>query len=464
VTTSTPTAAIPVQLLPEEESLAEHGALTEEWPATEPISVVTERPPWRHTFIALSVPNFRIWTSGNLVAMTATWMQKIAQDWLVLELTGSATKVGITVALQFAPMLFFGLLGGVIVDRFSKRRLMMITQATFAILSLGLAALTLSGMVTAYIVWGIAFLTGLVTVIDNPARQVIVTELVGQKNLRNAISINSSVFQLGGMIGPAIAGVLLLAVGAGWAFMVNGLACALVVGMLAMLRTSQMNRTTPSPRQRGQLKAGLAYAVGKPTIIWPVFLIAVFAIFGLTMPVLLASYADNVFHVGAGGYGLFNSMIAVGALTGALLSTRRANIRLRTVVIGVGVTGVLQAFAGTMPAIVAFATVLIAVGMSSLLMQTASNSLVQMSSNIAVRGRVMSLYVLVLLGGQAIGGPLMGWIVSTFGVHVGMLVSGGMPALAAVFAGAMLARRGHLTLHVRVRHHVPLPSIEHRLV
>ncbi len=204
--------------------------------------------------------------------------------------------------------------------------------------------------------------------------------------------------------------------------------------------------------------------MGKPTIIWPVFLVAVFAIFGLTMPVLLASYADNVFHVGAGGYGLFNSMIAVGALTGALLSTRRANIRLRTVVIGVGVTGILQAFAGTMHAIVAFATVLIAVGMSSLLMQTASNSLVQMSSNIAVRGRVMSLYVLVLLGGQAIGGPLMGWIVSTFGVHVGMLVSGGMPALAAVFAGAMLARRGHLTLHVRVRHHVPLPSIEHRLV
>ncbi|RKR74360.1 MFS transporter [Frondihabitans australicus] len=454
MTTSTPTTATIPVIYPD----------SQEYPATEPISVVAERPPWRHTFIALSVPNFRIWTSGNLVAMTATWMQKIAQDWLVLELTGSATKVGITVALQFAPMLMFGLFGGVIVDRFSKRTLMMITQSCFALLSLGLAVLTLTGDVTAYMVWGIAFLTGLVTVIDNPARQVIVTELVGQKNLRNAISINSSVFQLGGMIGPAIAGALLLAVGAGWAFLVNGLACALVVFMLTRLRTSQMTRQAPSPREPGQLRAGLRYAWAKPTIIWPVFLIAVFAVFGLTMPVILASYADTVFKVGAGGYGLFNSMIAVGALTGALLSTRRANIRLRTVVIGVGLTGVLQAFASFMPSVAPFATVLIAVGMSSLLMQTASNSLVQMSSNIAVRGRVMSLYVLVLLGGQAVGGPLMGWLVSTFGVHFGMLVSGGMPALAAAFAGVMLARRGHLTVHLRMRHHVPLPTIEHRLV
>ncbi|WP_369824098.1 MFS transporter [Frondihabitans sp. PAMC 28766] len=427
------------------------------------MSVVSERPPWRHTFIALAVPNFRIWTSGNLIAMTATWMQKIAQDWLVLELTGSATQVGITVACQFAPMLIFGLLGGVIVDRFSKRKLMMITQSLFAILSLGLAVLTLTGNVEAWMVWGIAFVTGLVTVIDNPARQVIVTELVGQKNLRNAISINSSVFQLGGMIGPAIAGALLLAVGAGWAFVVNGLACLLVVFMLTRLNKATMTRNPPSPREKGQLKAGLRYATGKPTIIWPVFLVAVFAVFGLTMPVLLASYADHVFKVGAAGYGLFNSMIAVGALTGALLSTRRANIRLRTVVIGVGITGILQATTGLMPGIAPFALLLITVGMSSLLFQTASNSLVQMSSNLAVRGRVMSLYVLVLLGGQAIGGPLMGWIVSTFGVHTGMLVSGGMPALAALFAGVVLARRGQLTLHVRMLHHVPLPHIEHRV-
>ncbi|AWB87612.1 MFS transporter [Mycetocola zhujimingii] len=432
------------------------------YPPTEPLSAQTGRLPWRKTFIALSVPNFRLWTIGNLLAMTAGWTQRIAQDWLVLELTGSATAVGITVAMQFAPMLLFGLFGGVIVDRYSKRMLMVITQALFAVLSLGLAALALTGTVEAWHVFAIAFATGLVTVIDNPARQVIVTELVGQRNLRNAISINSSVFQLAGMIGPAIAGVLLLTVGAGPAFAINGVACLVVIGMLGMLRTDQMTRLAPSPRAKGQLREGLRYAKSKPTIVYPVILIAVFAVFGLTMPVLLASYADDVFDVGPGGYGLFNSMVAVGALVGALLSTRRASIRLRTIVVCVGATGLLQLTAGLMPSIALFSICLVTVGVASLLFLTASNSLVQMSSNIGIRGRVMSLYVLVLLGGQAIGGPLMGVIVEQFGAHTGMVVSGGVPALAAAIVAVVLARRGQLRLEVRLRRFVPWVSISPR--
>ncbi|WP_423923937.1 MFS transporter [Frigoribacterium sp. 2-23] len=431
-------------------------------PVTEPLPIATSKPPWRHTFIALSVPNFRLWTAGNMIAMTAGWMQRIAQDWLVLELTGSATAVGITVAMQFAPMLFFGLLGGVVVDRYSKRMLMTITQSLFALLSIGLAVLTLTGGVQAWHVFAIAFATGLVTVIDNPARQVIVSELVGQQHLRNAISVNSSVFQLGGMIGPAISGVLLLAVGAGWAFAVNGVACVLVVVMLSLLRTSQMTRVAPSPGAKGQLRAGLAYAASKPTIVVPVVLVAVYAVFGLTMPVLLATFASTVYDVGPGGYGLFNSMIAIGALTGALLSTRRATIRLRTIVIGVLVTGLLQAAAGSMTSIVPFAVLLVTVGLASLLFLTAANSLVQLSSNIAIRGRVMSLYILVLLGGQAVGGPLMGWIVETLGAHVGMIVSGGVPALVAIGMAVALARRGQLTLHVGVRSRLPRLQIAHR--
>ncbi|MFU8946471.1 MFS transporter [Mycetocola zhadangensis] len=432
------------------------------FPPTEPLSLQTGRLPWRKTFIALSVPNFRLWTIGNLLAMTAGWTQRIAQDWLVLELTGSATAVGITVAMQFAPMLFFGLFGGVIVDRYSKRMLMVITQALFATLSIGLAALTLLQVVEAWHVFAIAFATGLVTVIDNPARQVIVTELVGQRNLRNAISINSSVFQLAGMIGPAIAGVLLLGVGAGPAFVLNGVACLIVIGMLGLLRSDQMSRVAPSPRAKGQLREGLRYAVSKPTIIYPVILIAVFAVFGLTMPVLLASYADDVFDVGPGGYGLFNSMVAVGALTGALLSTRRASIRLRTIVICVGATGLLQAAAGLMPSIALFAACLVTVGVASLLFLTASNSLVQMSSNISIRGRVMSLYVLVLLGGQAIGGPLMGVLIEQFGAHTGMVVSGGVPALAAAIVALVLARRGQLRLQVQRGRFGPMVSIAPR--
>jgi MFS family permease len=432
------------------------------FPPTEPLSLQTGRLPWRKTFIALGVPNFRIWTIGNLLAMTGGWTQRIAQDWLVLELTGSATAVGITVAMQFAPMLFFGLLGGVLVDRHSKRMLLLITQAFFAVLSIGLAVLTLTGVVEAWHVFAIAFATGLVTVVDNPARQVIVSELVGQRNLRNAISINSSVFQLAGMIGPAIAGVLLLTVGAGPAFVLNGVACLLVIVMLWMLRTAQMTRVPPSPRAKGQLREGLHYAVAKPTILYPVILIAVFSVFGLTMPVLLASYAADVFAVGPGGYGLFNSMVAVGALAGALLSTRRSSIRLRTIVIGVGLTGVLQAVAGLMPTIALFSACLVAVGLTCLLFLTASNSLIQMSSNIAIRGRVMSLYVLVLLGGQAIGGPLMGVLIEQFGAHAGMVVSGGVPALAAAVVGVVLARRGQLRLQMRLNRFVPWVSIEPR--
>ncbi|MET4637309.1 MFS transporter [Mycetocola sp. 2940] len=432
------------------------------FPPTEPVSQQTGPLPWRKTFMALDVPNFRIWTVGNLLAMTGGWTQRIAQDWLVLELTGSATAVGITVAMQFAPMLFFGLFGGVIVDRYSKRMLLLVTQALFAVLAFGLAVLTLLGVVEAWHVFAIAFATGLVTVVDNPARQVIVSELVGQRKLRNAISINSSVFQLSGMIGPAIAGVLLLTVGAGPAFVLNGIACLLVMVMLGMLRTGQMTRLTPAPRAKGQLREGLRYAVAKPTILYPVILIAFFSVFGLTMPVILASYAADVFAVGPGGYGLFNSMLAVGALVGALLSTRRTSIRLRTIVIGVGLTGLLQATAGLMPTIALFTASLVAVGLACLLFLTACNSLIQMSSNIAIRGRVMSLYVLVLLGGQAIGGPLMGLIIEQFGAHAGMVISGGVPALAAVVVGAVLARRGQLRLQVRANRFLPSVSIAPR--
>jgi MFS family permease len=386
-------------------------------------------------------------------------MQRIAQDWLVLQLTGSVAQVGITVACQFAPMLLFGLLGGVLVDRFSKRALMMITQGSFAVLSALLAVLTLTGVVQAWHIWAIAFLVGMVTVIDNPARQVFVTEIVGHEHLRNAISVNSSVFQLGGMIGPALSGALLVAVGAGWSFGVNAIACVAVVVTLGFLKVSELHRTPPAPRGKGQLVEGLRYAVRKPTIIVPVILVAFFSVFALTMPVLLSAFASKVYDVGAGGYGVFNSAVAIGALVGALLSTRRATVRLRTIVGGVFWTGILLVVSGSIPAIAPFTVALVAVGMSQLLFQTASNSLVQLSSNVAIRGRVMSLYVLVLLGGQAIGGPLMGQIVDHFGAHVGMVVAGGVPAAAAAVVGLVLARRGGLHLAVRMRHHMPVPSI-----
>jgi len=336
---------------------------------------------------------------------------------------------------------------------------MMITQGAFALLSALLAVLTLAGVVQAWHIWLIAFVVGMVTVIDNPARQVFVTEIVGHKHLRNAISVNSSVFQLGGMIGPALSGALLVAVGAGWSFGVNAIACVAVVVTLGFLRVSELHRTPAAPAGKGQLREGLRYAVSKPTIIVPVILVAFFSVFALTMPVLLSAFASQVYDVGAAGYGLFNSAVAVGALVGALLSTRRAVVRLRTIVGGVFWTGILLVVSGSIPVIAPFTVMLVAVGMSQLLFQTASNSMVQLSSNTAIRGRVMSLYILVLLGGQAIGGPLMGQVVDHFGAHVGMMVAGGVPAAAAAVIGVVLARRGGFHLAVRMRHHMPLPAI-----
>jgi MFS family permease len=433
------------------------------FPPTEPMPVVTRRAPWSDTLSSLRVPNFRLFTTSNVLAMSGSWMQRIAQDWLVLELSGSVTAVGITVALQFAPMLMFGLYGGLIVDRYSKRMLLMLTQGTVAVLSAVLAVLAITGVVEVWHVFVIAFLVGMVTVIDNPTRQVFVNELVGPRNLRNAISVNSSVFQLGGLIGPAVAGVLLVAVGAGWAFAINAATCLVTIVTLSQLKTSKLIRTPPMPRSKGQMKQGLAYVVRKPAIFWSIVMVAILSVFALAMPVILSAYATDVYAVGAAGYGLFNTLVAGGALVGAIASTRRKGVRLRTVVVAGIAWGVLQATAGLMPSELSFGILLVALGVANLLFITAANSLVQMSSNIGIRGRVMSLYVLVLLGGQAIGGPLMGWIVEHYGPQTGMAISGIVPAIAASLIGIHLARRGQLTLRVTLQRHGPLVSIVRRI-
>lgn len=422
--------------------------------STAPIPVLERRPPWRHTLIALSVPNYRLFAFSHLVAMTAIWIQRIAQDWLVLQLSGNVAAVGITVAMQFAPMLLFGMLGGLIVDRFPKRTLLLVTQSVSAVLSAGLAALALTGSIEVWHIYVIALASGFVTVVDNPARQVFVSEVVGHRHLSNAISLNASIFQLGGLVGPAISGALLLSVGAGWSFAINAGACLVVVAILLTLRTADLLPSPAVSRAKGQLREALAYVMAKPEILWTLVMVGFLAVFAFTMPVLLAAFADDVFKTGAGGYGLYNSVLAGGALVGAIASTRRASLHLRTVLVAAGLFALLQAVGGLMPGEFAFCLALFAIGVLNLLFITGANALVQLSSNPSIRGRVMSLYVLLLLGGQAIGGPVMGWIVDSYGAHVGMIVSGSVPALAAVVIGVLLrrsrnARRRALDLSAR---------------
>ncbi len=415
---------------------------------TQPIAVVHEKLPWRHTFISLSVPNFRIFAIGHFIAVIALWMQRIAQDWLVLELSGSVTAVGITVALQFLPSLLLGPWGGMIADRFPKRKILMLCQSVAAGLAATLAVLSLTGAIEVWHVYGIALILGLVTVLDQPARQVFVNELVGPKYLRNAISVNSTTFQLGGLIGPALAGILLTAVGAGWAFAANAAACCSTVAMLLILRKDRLIISAPTPKSKGMLKAGLHYALSKPTIYWPWLMAGFIAVFAMSLPVLLAAFADHVYDIGAGGYGFLNSMVAVGALVGAVASTRRRQLRLRSVIVPAGMYGVLLCLSAFAPSIVWFSIAMVFSGFWCLMFLTASNQMVQTSSNMSIRGRVMSLYLVVLIGGQAIGGPMMGWIAEHLSPQTALLVAGAVPAAAALTVGIILARKGSLLLRV----------------
>ena len=418
---------------------------------TQPIAVIAEHLPWRHTFISLKVRNFRIFAISHFIAVIALWMQRTAQDWLVLQLSGSVTAVGVTVALQFLPSLVLGPWGGMMADRFPKRKILMLCQAVAACLAAVLAVLALTQRIEVLQVYAIALVLGLVTVLDQPARQVFVNELVGPAYLRNAISVNSTIFQLGGLIGPALSGLLLTSVGAGWAFAANALACCTTVAMLLILRKDELHTSTPAPKRKGMLREGLDYALSKPTIYWPWLMAGFVALFAMSLPVLLAAFAAQVYDVGAGGYGLLNALVALGALMGAVTSARRRELRLRSVVLAAGMYGLMLCLAALAPSMPWFGAALLLSGFWCLMFLTAANQLVQISSNLAIRGRVMSLYIMVLIGGQAIGGPMMGWMAEHVDPNAALLISGGVPALAAATVAVVLSRRGQLMLKVDVK-------------
>lgn len=416
-----------------------------------PIAVAMQRPAWRDTFSALRMHNYRLYVVAQFISNTAGWMQRIATDWLVLELTGSVALVGLTVAIQFLPTLLFGAWGGVIADRFPKRTVLLITQGLVGLFSLVLAVLAITGTATLLTVYLLVAAIGIAQVFDNPARSVFVTEMVGPRHLRNAISVNASIFHLGALLGPAISGVLIVIIGSGWAISVNAFAAAIGIGLLLAMRTNELLIAPRTPSAKGQIREAGRYILGKPALFWTMVMVAFISLFGMPMPALLAGIADQVYHTGAQGYGLYNSLAAVGALTGALLSTRRSSLRLRTIVLGTMLYGVLLALTGAAPFYPLFLVLLVSVGLSRLLTTTAAETMVQFSSNLAIRGRVMSFWVIVIVGGQALGGPLMGWIAEAIGPANALIVAGAAPAIAALAIALVLARTGKLTVVVRPR-------------
>lgn len=403
------------------------------------------------TFAALRERNYRLYFSGSVISNIGTWMQRIAQDWLVLELTNSPFAVGITMALQFLPLMLLGLYGGVAADRYSKRILLIWTQTVMGLLAGILAVVTLAGSVSVWHVYAVAFGTGLVTVIDNPARQVFVNEMVPTGLVRNAVSLNSGSFQLARLIGPAVAGVLIAAVGSGWAFAINSVSFAATIGALAAMNPALLQKIPRAPRQPGQIREGLRYVRARPHLAWLIVLVFFIGTFGFNFAIILSAYAKITFHSTADLYGYLNTALAVGSLAGALAAARRATVRLGFLFTVSALFATSMIVLGLIGWVPLFMILLVPSGALAIGFNAMANATVQLGTDPEVRGRVMSLFMLVLAGGTPIGAPLIGGIADLWGAPAAFISSGVICLVATIGCAAGVARQAGLRLRLTLR-------------
>ncbi len=391
------------------------------------------------TFRSLHIRNYRLFWFGQLVSVSGTWMQTVAQSWLVLSLTGSGVDLGITVALQFLPMLLFGMYGGLLADRSDKRKLLIATQAAGGLLALILFGLVATDTVELWMVYVLAFLLGVVTMIDMPTRQSFVIEMVGPDEVPNAVGLNSAMFNTGRILGPAAAGISISALGIAPSFLANAISYLAVIGALLAMRPGELFRREPAERRRGEVRAGLRYAWGDPILRSTLVLVAVLGMFGVNFVVVLPLLARFTFEGGAGLYSLFTALMSLGSLMGALVAASRARPT-RRVLIGSGIAfGVLLLGTAAAPTVWLTSVLLVAVGMAVMLFLATANTTLQLNSDAALRGRVMALYGLLLMGTTPVGGPLLGWISEAWGPRVGLAIGGAL-SLAAALAAASRVR------------------------
>jgi MFS family permease len=390
-------------------------------------------------FRSFAVANYRLWFAGAIVSNVGTWMQRIAQDWLVLtELTDDdATAVGVTMALQFGPQLLLLPVTGLVADRIDRRRLLMLTQIAMAALGFGLAALTLTGVATLWMVYALALGLGIAAAFDAPARQAFVSDLVPTSHLSNAVALNSASFNGARLIGPAVAGLLIAWVGVGWVFLINAVTFGAVLLSLALLHTDQFTTFDRPPRKRGQLLEGFRYVRRRPDIVLVLTMIAILGTIGFNFPIFISAMARIEFGEGAGEYGVLSSVVAIGSVTGALLSARRERPRLRTITLAAAGFGASLTAAALMPNPLTFGVALVLVGFSGLTVMTTANGYVQTTTAPAMRGRVMALYIAIFMGGTPVGAPLVGWVADTLGPRwsLGLGAASGFVAagIAAVY-------------------------------
>ena len=394
-------------------------------------------------FSALVEPNYRKYLAGSFVSNIGTWMQRIAQDWLVLELSGgSGLAVGITTGLQFLPMLLLSPYGGLIADRFNKQQILKITQSWLALCAAALGVLAVTGLATTEHVYVIAFAFGLGTAFDNPARQSFVSEVAGPDHLPNAIGLNSATFHAGRLVGPALAGLLIGVVGSGWAILANALSYAAFIAALLMLDRRLLRTTPPSPRAKRQIREALAYLRSKPSMVLVMWVVFFVGIFGMNFQMTSVLMAQQEVHRNAQAYGILVTLMAVGSLAGALTAARRRSRPSPRLVVGMAVIfGLVVAASGLMPSYAAYAAVLPILGLVTLLTLTAANASIQLTVDPLRRGRVMALYIMVLMGGTAIGSPILGWVAESMGPRWALIGGGTATVLGVLASVAMLQIR-----------------------
>jgi MFS family permease len=377
-------------------------------------------------FRALEARNYRLYFGGQILSNAGTWMQRVAQDWLVLDLSGgSAVALGVTTALQFLPFLLFSLWGGTLADRVSRRKLLVITQTAMGLLALLLGVLALGGLATVAIVYVLAFALGVAAAFDNPARQAFVNELVGRDDLGNAIALNSASFNLARLVGPAIAGVLVAVIGSGWVFVLNAATFVVTIWALLAMHTDELR---PVRRQEGpvRLAQGMRYVRRHADLVLALTLAFVVATFGLNYQITMALMARLEYGVGAEAFGLMSSALAVGALGGSLLAARRVHVPMRLVAISALAFGVVEIVVGLAPTYVSILLVLPFAGAAAMTFTTAVQTYLQGRSESWVRGRVLGLYTLLFFGGTPIGAPIIGWASEQWGPRVGLIGGGAL--------------------------------------